>query len=235
MAEIDNRYAQVGAGARTDVAVDEGLRTYMLRVYNYMAAGIALTGVVAYVIFTYSVTNDPALAFQSGGRAVALHRGMYLTQLGHTLFVSPLKWVLMFAPLAFVLFLSWRIYSMSVTAAQIAFWLYAARRGRIAGDHLHGLHGAVHLPDLLHHGGGVRRAQPVGLYDEEGPFGLGLVPAHGRGRHYPSQHRQHVLALGCAALRDLGDRRAGLRRPHRLRHPADQGQLLLRAGRLPLR
>jgi uncharacterized protein len=129
MAEIDNRYAQVGAGARTDVAVDEGLRAYMLRVYNYMAVGIALTGLVAYVVFTYSVTSDPALAAQVGGRIMQLHRGMYLTQLGHTLFVSPLKWVLMFAPLAFVFFLSWRIYSMSVGAAQIAFWLFAAVMG----------------------------------------------------------------------------------------------------------
>jgi FtsH-binding integral membrane protein len=129
MAQIDNRYAQVGAGARADVAVDEGLRAYMLRVYNYMAAGIALTGLVAYVIFTYSVTTDPALAFQSGGRIMQLHRGMYLTQLGHTMFVSPLKWVVIFAPLAFVFFLSWRIYSMSVGAAQLAFWLFAAVMG----------------------------------------------------------------------------------------------------------
>jgi FtsH-binding integral membrane protein len=51
MAQFDNRYAQPTYGASTDVAVDEGLRAYMLRVYNYMAAGIALTGLVAYVLF----------------------------------------------------------------------------------------------------------------------------------------------------------------------------------------
>ena len=129
MAEIDNRYARVGAGARTDVAVDEGLRAYMLRVYNYMAAGIALTGVVAYVIFTYSVTSDPALAARTGGKIYALHRGMYLTDLGYTLFATPLRYVLMFAPLAFVFFLAWRIYSMSVGAAQFAFWVFAAVMG----------------------------------------------------------------------------------------------------------
>jgi FtsH-binding integral membrane protein len=126
MAEIDNRYAQVGAGARTDVAVDEGLRAYMLRVYNYMAAGVALTGVVAWVIFTFSVTNDPQLAV-AGARP--LHRGMYLTQLGYTLFATPMRYVLMFAPLAFVFFLAWRIYSMSVGAAQIAFWAFATVMG----------------------------------------------------------------------------------------------------------
>jgi len=129
MAQIDNRYAQRGFGARTDVAVDEGLRAYMLRVYNYMAAGIALTGLVAYVLFTYAVTSDPALAASSGGRIMALHRGMYLTQFGQLIYVSPLKWVIMLAPLGFVFFLSWRIYKMSVGAAQLAFWVFAAAMG----------------------------------------------------------------------------------------------------------
>ena len=80
MAQIDNRYAQAGS-ARTDVVVDEGLRAYMLRVYNYMAAGILLTGLVAYVVFTQAVTTDPALAAQAAsGAAYALKRGMYLTR-----------------------------------------------------------------------------------------------------------------------------------------------------------
>ena len=69
MAQIDNRYAQAGYGARTDVAVDEGLRAYMLRVYNYMAAGVFLTGIVAYVC-TYR--HAAALA-ASGGRPGARH------------------------------------------------------------------------------------------------------------------------------------------------------------------
>jgi len=128
MAQIDNRYAG-RMGARTDVAVDEGLRAYMLRVYNYMAAGVALTGVVAYVVFSYAVTTDPALAASIGSRAIALHRGMYLTPFGQAIFLSPLKWVIMFAPLAFVFFLSWRIYRMSLGAAQLAFWLFAAVMG----------------------------------------------------------------------------------------------------------
>jgi hypothetical protein len=129
MAEIDNRYAQPGVGARTEVAVDEGLRAYMLRVYNYMAAGIALTGVVAYVIFTYAVTSDPALAASAGNRVIALHRGMYLTPFGQAIFTTPLMWVLFLAPLGFVFFLSFRIYQMSVSAAQITFWLFAAVMG----------------------------------------------------------------------------------------------------------
>jgi FtsH-binding integral membrane protein len=130
MAQFDNRYAQVATTAGTDVRVDEGLRSYMLGVYNYMSAGIALTGLVAYLLFTQSITMDPGLAAKTaGGAAMALKRGMFLTPLGAMLFASPLKWVVMLAPLAFVMFLSFRIYAMSVGAAQIAFWAFAAVMG----------------------------------------------------------------------------------------------------------
>ena len=114
MAEIDNRYAAARAG--TDVAVDEGLRAYMLRVYNYMAAGVFLTGIVAYFTSAAAITRGP-----TGARV--------LTEFGQLIYVSPLKWVIMLAPLAFVFFLSFRIYKMSVPAAQIAFWAFAGVMG----------------------------------------------------------------------------------------------------------
>jgi FtsH-binding integral membrane protein len=130
MAQYDNRYASAGSVARTGVAIDEGLRAYMLGVYNYMAGGVALTGLVAYLVFSMAVTMDPALAAKaSTGAAIALRRGMYLTDFGVTLYASPLKWVVMLAPLAFVFFLSFRVYKMSVGAAQASFWLFAAVMG----------------------------------------------------------------------------------------------------------
>ena len=130
MAQFDNRYAVAGSATRTGAAVDEGLRSYMLGVYNYMTAGIALTGIVAYFLFTQAVTLDPALAAKTAtGGVMALKRGMYLTQLGMTLFASPVKWVVMLAPLGFVFFLSMRVHAMSVGAAQASFWLFAAVMG----------------------------------------------------------------------------------------------------------
>ncbi len=130
MAQIDNRYAQVGSAARTrgDV-VDAGLRAYMLSVYNYMAAGVALTGLVAYAIYTLAVTTDPAMAAQAGGRVMGLRNGLFLTQFGQLMFASPLKWVVMLAPLGMVFFLSFRVDKMSVGAAQISFWTFAALMG----------------------------------------------------------------------------------------------------------
>jgi len=116
----NNRYAQA-TGTRVDGVVDPGLRSYMLGVYNYMAGGVALTGVVAYALYTLSVTNDPA------GAAAQLRSGMYLTDLGYALFASPLKWVVMLAPLAFILFMSFK--RMSSGMAQMMFWAFAATMG----------------------------------------------------------------------------------------------------------
>ena len=107
------------AGARADI--DQGLRTYMLKVYNLMAAGLALTGVAAYLLYTLSVTAEPT--------AYQVRPDLYLTDLGYTVFVSPLKWVMMLAPLAMVFFLSFRVHKMSVAAAQTTFWIYATMVG----------------------------------------------------------------------------------------------------------
>jgi FtsH-binding integral membrane protein len=111
--ETDRR---VFTGTAQQVAYDEGLRAYMLRVYNYMASGLALTGIVAYVIAQASVQN------LAGGQ-------LALTDLGNTLFNTPLKWVVMLAPLAFVLFLSFGLHKMSAAAAQGVFWAFAAAMG----------------------------------------------------------------------------------------------------------
>jgi len=102
--------------------VDEGLRAYMLRIYNYMVLGLAITGLAALGIYMLSVTNDPSLA-------VAKVRSVMLTQVGYALFVSPLKWVVILAPLALVFFLSFRIQGMRPAAAQLTFWIYAALVG----------------------------------------------------------------------------------------------------------
>lgn len=96
---------------------DEGLRSYMLRVYNYMGTGLAITGLMAFVIAQMSVQ------FGANGEIVAF------TSFGQTLFLSPLKWVVMLAPLGMVLLFSAAINRMSASMAQIVFWLFAAMMG----------------------------------------------------------------------------------------------------------
>jgi FtsH-binding integral membrane protein len=90
------------------IAFDSGLRSYMLSVYNYMASGILLTGIVA-------------LAFSSGG-ATSLAAQLF-TQGG------PLKWVVMLAPLGIVMVLSFRINALSPAAAKGLYWAFAVLMG----------------------------------------------------------------------------------------------------------
>jgi len=101
MSDFDRNGASFPGAART-VAVDAGLRAHMIRVYNYMAGGVALTGVVAYF------TNQ---------------------MFGQALYGSPLMYVLIFAPLALVFFISFRIESLSASTALALFFVYAALVG----------------------------------------------------------------------------------------------------------
>ncbi len=84
--------------------IDTGLRAHMLRVYNYMASGVALTGIVA-----MAASSSPALM--------------------NAIFGTPLMWVVMLAPLAFVMVLSFGIHRLSLFASQALFWLFAAVMG----------------------------------------------------------------------------------------------------------
>lgn len=110
-------------GARAGAVIDAGLRAYMLRVYNYMTLGLMITGFAALGTFMLAVTENPANA------AAQLANGKLLTDFGVMLYGSPLQWVVMLAPLAFVFLFAARINSMSVGSAQIVFWVFAGLMG----------------------------------------------------------------------------------------------------------
>ena len=100
----EHHFAVKPAIAGTDVYFDEGLRRHMLRVYNYMSLGLVITGLVA--LF---VSSTPALY--------------------QPIFGTPLKWLVMLAPLGFVMFLSFRIERISAATAQTLFWAFSAVMG----------------------------------------------------------------------------------------------------------
>lgn len=113
----------VPVGTRADAGIDEGLRAYMLKVYNLMGLGLLITGLAAVGTVMLATTTDPASA------VATLPNGDMLTSLGYAIFASPLRWVIMLAPLAAVFFLSFRVQSMSISAAQTTFWVYAGLVG----------------------------------------------------------------------------------------------------------
>ena len=87
---------------------DAGLRAYMLKVYNYMASGVALTGIVA-MVFGQMLMNSP--------------------ELQQAVFGTGLIWVIKLAPLAFMLVLSFGVNKMSAGTLQMVFWAFAAVMG----------------------------------------------------------------------------------------------------------
>tara|TARA_Y100000816_G_scaffold8076_1_gene5162 strand:- start:7447 stop:8202 length:756 start_codon:yes stop_codon:yes gene_type:complete len=104
------------ATTKKTVVMDEGLRAYMLKVYNYMATGVLLTGVVALLTFKMSVVTE-------GGSIVAL------TEIGNAIYLSGLKWIIMLAPLGIVFYMSFGINKMSSSKAQTVFWIFAGLMG----------------------------------------------------------------------------------------------------------
>ena len=83
--------------AQESSVTDEGLRAYMLKVYNYMATGVLLTGIIALLTFKMSVVTDASGSI------------LGLTQMGKTIYMSGLKWLVMLAPLGIVFYMSFGI------------------------------------------------------------------------------------------------------------------------------
>jgi hypothetical protein len=102
MSNIDPNAAATGPPGGIAAEIDVGLRAHMLRVYNYMAVGVALTAIAAMLTYRFS---------------------------GPELLKSPLIWVFMLAPVALVFFISARINTLSVQAARALFFVYAALVG----------------------------------------------------------------------------------------------------------
>jgi FtsH-binding integral membrane protein len=125
MSDLDRNYASPfgRAAARADTAaVDAGLRSYMLRIYNYMTIGLAITGLAALGVYMAAVTPEATGAAARIGNS-------YLTPFGYAMFVSPLKWVFMLAPLVMVFAISFGINRLKPATAQLLFWAFAALMG----------------------------------------------------------------------------------------------------------
>jgi FtsH-binding integral membrane protein len=120
MSDFDRNIAAARTGYRTQVAIDAGLRAYMIRVYNYMTAGVALTGLVAW--FAYQAAGGDQIHIV-GNQVTGL------TAFGHAIFASPLMWLFVLAPLGLVMLLSFGINRLSASTALMLFFVYAGLLG----------------------------------------------------------------------------------------------------------
>ncbi|MDC6465464.1 Bax inhibitor-1/YccA family protein [Pelagibacteraceae bacterium] len=115
--EFNKQNVQSKTTSTETYVIDEGLRAYMLKVYNYMASGILITGFISLILFKMSVVT-------SADGSIA-----GLTGLGNALYNSALRWVVMLAPLGVVFYMSFGIKKMSASKAQSTFWVFAALMG----------------------------------------------------------------------------------------------------------
>jgi FtsH-binding integral membrane protein len=117
MSDFDRNVAARGIGTAHAAAIDAGLRAYMIRIYNYMAAGVALTGIVAWLTFNAAVITNAT------GQITGL------TSFGQAIFSGPLTIVLFLGTLGIVFFLSFRINKLQASTALALFLLYAGLLG----------------------------------------------------------------------------------------------------------
>src|SRR4029078_10915113 len=133
MSDYDRNVAARGFGAARAEAIDAGLRAYMIRVYNYMAAGVALTGVGAWLPFTAAgavLTGGVAgLTFNAAVVTDATGRITGLTSFGQTIYSGPLTIVLFLGTLGLVFFMSFRISNVQPSTALMLFLVYAGLLG----------------------------------------------------------------------------------------------------------
>jgi FtsH-binding integral membrane protein len=116
-----NKQNATTRSSASEAIIDQGLRAYMLKVYNYMASGVLLTGIISLLVFKFS-----------GGMNITLGPTGFsgLTNpFGELLFNSGFKWLVMLAPLGIVMYLSFGISKMSASKAQSTFWVFAALMG----------------------------------------------------------------------------------------------------------
>ncbi len=123
MADYTTRAQGRTTTTRSSAVIDEGLRAHMNQVYGTMSVGMLLTAAAAWSISGLAVTADPS------GAVAQIGSDTYLTAFGAAIYTSPLRWLIMFAPLIFVFGLSASINRISAGAAQVAFYAFAVVMG----------------------------------------------------------------------------------------------------------
>ena len=114
--EFNKQTSSIRSSA-SEAIIDQGLRSYMLKVYNYMGSALLLTGFIALITFKFAAVTGP------NGELIGL------TALGNSLYNSGLAWVVMLAPLGVVFYMSFGIAKMSASKAQTVFWIFASLMG----------------------------------------------------------------------------------------------------------
>ena len=149
--EINKQKSTIRSSA-SEAVIDQGLRSYMLKVYNYMASGVLLTGFVALLFFKMAVVTS------AEGQIIGL------TNFGNTIYASGLKWVIMLAPLAIVFYMSFGIAKMSAAKAQTTFWVFRRFNGSFTFFNFFNLYWRKYYKSFLYNCRNFRSNEYLRLY-----------------------------------------------------------------------
>jgi FtsH-binding integral membrane protein len=186
MTDYDRGYARSIPAGRADMAVDAGLRAFMLGVYNKLAIGLVLSGALAWVTSSVPAVRDLLFVTTPAGQLA-----------GYTI----LGWAVAFAPLILILFSGFALKNPSPAERRRPLLDHRGPDRRLAGHRVPALHERVGRLDLLRDRGLVRRAQPVRLHHQAGPRPHRLVPDHGRDRADHRLDREHLPAVAGPDVR----------------------------------
>ena len=160
------------SGARAS-QIDEGLRAHMNKVYGTMSVGMIITALAAWAISGLATTSDPALAVGQ------MQNGTMLTGLGAMIYTSPLRWVIMFAPLIMIFGFGAVMRRSSAQAATAVFLCVCYSNRRILEFNLHFLHHLFNNSNVFGHSNCFCWVITVGLYNKERYFRLGFISHYG--------------------------------------------------------
>jgi len=195
---------RVNPGFAGQGAVDAGQRSFMLRIYNYMASGVLLSGLVA-IVFAQWLMSDQAHV--------------------QAVFGSPLRWVIALAPLGFVMAMSFGLNRMQTSTVQILFWVFCVAMGLSLSSIFLVYTGPSIAATFFASAAAFAGLSLVGYTTKRNLSAMGTFMAMGVWGLIAAM----LVPFGADGFADIADRRGDLCRPDRLGYPAFEGDVL--AGR----
>ena len=208
----DYKTIRSSAGSRSEV-IDSGLRAHMNKVYGTMSVGMLITALAAWAISGLATTTDPSYA------TAQMANGTLLTALGSALYLSPLRWIIMLAPLGILFFGFGHVMrKSSAAAAQLLFFVFASLIG-VSLSSIFIVYTSVSIvQNFFGNFHSICRFVIVGLHDEKRYLGMGCFSNNGRNWYNHCVDYKYFLGVASSYVRDFHYWIACVCRPYGIRH-----------------
>ena len=215
----DYRTIRSTAGARSEV-IDSGLRAHMNKVYGTMSVGMLITALAAWAISGLATTTDPTYA------TAQMANGTLLTALGSALYLSPLRWIVMLAPLGILFFGFGHVMrKSSAAAAQLLFFVFASLIG-ISLSSIFIVYTSVSIVQtFLVTSIAFAGLSLWGYTTKKRHIGMGCIFNNGRDWNNHCVNNQHLLGLTSSNVCDFNYWFTCVCRSYRIRHAEYQNSI----------